>query len=571
MRSLLIGSALVAALVLGPGGVAPAHAQAVNYFGFLDYADCSGASGWVYSPQQIYTAQQVQLFVDGNYAATVTANWNRPDVAAAGYGTGYYGYGWTYPAPIYGTHTIRARAVGAGSDLFFSPRTITCSPPQVNYHGFLDDANCTGVSGWVWSPDLPSNTRQNVEILIDGALATTITANLNRPDVAAAGFGDGYYGFAWNYPTPMVGNHSVAARVAGTTSNLFWSPRSTSCAAATTDNSTGSVKLQRTMIPGESTTPMVTMTNTGTSTWTTGRYALKPQDGTSAIGLGTSIGPGGSYTFTAPAIPASTPGTWTRAWRMIVDGIGFGATASVPVVVSTVPTVYAIYYFNPPALDPVFLCSATMIGDKTLLSAAHCGYDGMSVLIYRRDSTAEKQFFDYAVIHNYPGFAAEQFVALTEWSWLPDLAVVTLHNPHPEAARARIRHNSAPVAFTTAGFGRSYAHPAGEVKHFGFNSTSGQANWYFRQMGVPTVGGVPDDTAIVCSGDSGGAVFDGQDVNAPSPCLTGVMSYNIPGPGGPTGVYATLTPPQCQTGHWFSKVNWVWVTDTAADPTIGDC
>ncbi|WP_297369221.1 glycosyltransferase family 2 protein [Acidocella sp.] len=55
------------------------------------------------------------------------------------------------------------------------------------------------VVGWAWYPEAPER-RVDVEVLADGDIIGTMTAALHREDVAAAGFGDGAYGFSVALP-----------------------------------------------------------------------------------------------------------------------------------------------------------------------------------------------------------------------------------------------------------------------------------------------------------------------------------------------------------------------------------
>jgi hypothetical protein len=70
--------------------------------------------------------------------------------------------------------------------------------------GRLDLVSDTGwVFGWAWYPDRPQ-TRVEVEVLVDGHPAGSLIAEAFREDVAAAGFGDGNYGFSWPLPYPVM-------------------------------------------------------------------------------------------------------------------------------------------------------------------------------------------------------------------------------------------------------------------------------------------------------------------------------------------------------------------------------
>jgi hypothetical protein len=66
--------------------------------------------------------------------------------------------------------------------------------------GCLDLVTEDGLAlGWAWYPARPA-LRLEIELLVDGQAAGTTLAGLFREDVARAGIGDGFYGFAWPLP-----------------------------------------------------------------------------------------------------------------------------------------------------------------------------------------------------------------------------------------------------------------------------------------------------------------------------------------------------------------------------------
>ena len=103
--------------------------------------------------------------------------------------------------------------------------------------------------------------------------------------------------------------------------------------AAQTDNATFSSQSVPTMAVSQSYSVSVTMTNSGTSTWTAGNYYLGSQNaqgnttwGLNRVNLTSSVAPGAQRTFTFNVTAPSTPGTYNFQWRMAKDGAGpFGA------------------------------------------------------------------------------------------------------------------------------------------------------------------------------------------------------------------------------------------------------
>ncbi|QKZ14490.1 hypothetical protein [Spirosoma sp. KUDC1026] len=97
------------------------------YRGFLDIADCDVVTGWIFNQNATQQSQQIDIYIDGQRAATITANITRPDVAAV-YQTGSfnaYGYRWTIPSSYKTNKALRisVRPAGTSQELTNSPRT----------------------------------------------------------------------------------------------------------------------------------------------------------------------------------------------------------------------------------------------------------------------------------------------------------------------------------------------------------------------------------------------------------------------------------------------------------------
>jgi hypothetical protein len=197
----------------GPGsGVVSLGCQDIGVdlpFGSLDTTGPAfpglRVAGWAIDPDNAGPCQ-VQITVDGVALSTVTADQPRPDVAAAFPSAGpNHGFQATVPVTP-GTRKVCASVVKAG----VAPTVFSCHTVQVptdNPFGSVDvwQGHLGGVrvAGWVTDPD--STNAVQVAIAIDGTVATTVTANLPRPDVTAAfpGFG------------PLVGFDTVVPATGG--------------------------------------------------------------------------------------------------------------------------------------------------------------------------------------------------------------------------------------------------------------------------------------------------------------------------------------------------------------------
>lgn len=92
--------------------------------------------------------------------------------------------------------------------------------------GQLDQCDLRTVSGWAWHPDRPGD-RARVEIVDGARVLATLEAAEYRPDLEAAGKGDGRCSFRWMVPSDLLDDaeHTVRVRFAGTDTELATSPR----------------------------------------------------------------------------------------------------------------------------------------------------------------------------------------------------------------------------------------------------------------------------------------------------------------------------------------------------------
>lgn len=98
--------------------------------------------------------------------------------------------------------------------------STTPSNPTVSgaHEGFVDGANCDQVVGWVWDANRPDEPLQ-VEVLANGQVIATGTANQYRMDLQQAGKGNGIHGYSIALPNTAKTGASVTltVRVQGTT------------------------------------------------------------------------------------------------------------------------------------------------------------------------------------------------------------------------------------------------------------------------------------------------------------------------------------------------------------------
>jgi hypothetical protein len=99
-----------------------------------------------------------------------------------------------------------------------------------HYEGRLEYAGCDVISGWAWNALAP-NGPIGVRILNDGNPLMTLTADRPRPDLKAAGKGDGAHAFVADLPAILKDgrSHSIAAKTGNSEFELPNSPQHVTC------------------------------------------------------------------------------------------------------------------------------------------------------------------------------------------------------------------------------------------------------------------------------------------------------------------------------------------------------
>jgi glycosyltransferase involved in cell wall biosynthesis len=99
-------------------------------------------------------------------------------------------------------------------------------PAASEFIGYLEYADRSKIVGWAYSPQQP-NVPQIMYIYINGCLNAKILANILRPDVRRAGYGDGRCGFSITLPAPLpaLQRHEISVRPARAAGFLTGSPQ----------------------------------------------------------------------------------------------------------------------------------------------------------------------------------------------------------------------------------------------------------------------------------------------------------------------------------------------------------
>jgi len=182
--------------------------------GALDAIVGRTVEGWAMNSQNPTNPAMVEIFDGDLLLGSTVALMFRADLLAAGIGTGKHHFKFLLPESVFDgdVHIISARPAGSTENLRKSPTyvaqcaaNIAIEPPPMTKPeevaiGMLDVVSDEGwVKGWAWYPNMPDR-RVEIEVLVDGEVVGVAVAALHRPDLVAAGIGDGNYSFALALP-----------------------------------------------------------------------------------------------------------------------------------------------------------------------------------------------------------------------------------------------------------------------------------------------------------------------------------------------------------------------------------
>ncbi len=201
--------------------LAPLKAQSLGgqrIDGSLDAIVGHTVEGWAVNVQDPTNPVTVEIFDGDQLLGSAVALMFRPDLLAAGIGTGKHHFKFLLPESAFDgeDHIISARPVGSPEELRNSPTQvpkITANVAVEPYQktkseevavGMLDVVSDEGwVKGWAWYPNMPDR-RVEIEVLADGEAVGDMVAALHRPDLVSAGIGDGNYSFVFALPHELL-------------------------------------------------------------------------------------------------------------------------------------------------------------------------------------------------------------------------------------------------------------------------------------------------------------------------------------------------------------------------------
>jgi GT2 family glycosyltransferase len=238
----------------GAVGTQPAQARRVLAIGAIEAIDHRHILGWAWYRPTPDEPIEVEILVDDAVVLKTLADLPRPDLVELGAGNGRHGFLVNELAAHVppGTHHVRVRRARDRLDIPGSPKPVTnpetgpaatgtgdaaapvspasgegapaalaragfpasavankdAGPPATDGEeartpglpatrpiGNLDRVGYDEIAGWVWDADHPAEP-VDIEILDGDAVVLKVTADQFRPDLADAGVGNGYHGFA---------------------------------------------------------------------------------------------------------------------------------------------------------------------------------------------------------------------------------------------------------------------------------------------------------------------------------------------------------------------------------------
>jgi len=193
-----------------------------SFSGALDELDGAVLTGWAWDPYHPSAVQQVEIEIDGQVEAVVSASELRGDLCGAGIGDGRHGFRFPLPQRLMDgrPHQVRARVAGQAFELEHSPKCF-----QLEFEGLLEGIVEGAVHGWIWNRADPA-TPLAVDVWVDTEFVATVSRFEYRADLAQAGKGGGFAGFRVKLPdwTRTAAGFVVSAKVSGSDLHLPGSP-----------------------------------------------------------------------------------------------------------------------------------------------------------------------------------------------------------------------------------------------------------------------------------------------------------------------------------------------------------
>lgn len=182
------------------------------------------ARGWAVDAEAPDEPVRLVLTFEGGVLGEFQADLFRPELAAAGVGSGRHGFAVKLPGDVLDgrPHLIRILVRKDGAALAREVEEIFFPP---HLHGQLESVEHAILRGWAFDEQAPERSSL-LEIEIDGKHAATVRCDQLRPELAQFVGSSGRHGFSFPLPASLFDDrpHRVAVRFANTDRHVTGSP-----------------------------------------------------------------------------------------------------------------------------------------------------------------------------------------------------------------------------------------------------------------------------------------------------------------------------------------------------------
>ena len=193
----------------GPGATRLASAE---FVGHIDSVDGGTVIGWAFSRTSPADHLQVQVLVDGQPAATLTADIFRTDLLHAGASDGYCGFTGKLPTQLLDGRSHSVQIVESNTKTPIGSMLDNVVLDRAGIEGGIDSLSDGIITGWALSRERPLE-RLLVQIIVDGQLASAAVADQPRSDLSGYDGGDGRHGFSTVLPTYLLDGKTHSLQV----------------------------------------------------------------------------------------------------------------------------------------------------------------------------------------------------------------------------------------------------------------------------------------------------------------------------------------------------------------------
>ncbi len=184
--------------------------------GRIEAASWTEIKGWVWDPKAPNERIRIELIDGENQLARSVAGDDRPELVELGCGDGRHGFFIQLDEGLLSEseHVLTLRCADTGAAVPGSPIVLRRQEPRsanapaisvsrIPFNSYIDIISDSEVSGWIMMPEQPSH-RCVVLLKEGGHILTRSIATRYRPDLLAAGIGDGCYSFSLAMPRSLL-------------------------------------------------------------------------------------------------------------------------------------------------------------------------------------------------------------------------------------------------------------------------------------------------------------------------------------------------------------------------------